>query len=102
MQVQMPTWEQALITLAYEARQSMARSPIHHAEPAQLTRAYGYCEELTAAHSKSFYLASRLLPPEKRRAVRALYSSIESWSCRNSSTTPPSAETRKRMSPPRG
>jgi phytoene synthase len=38
-----------------------------------LSWAYRYCEELTAWHSRSFSLASRLLPPEKRRAVRALY-----------------------------
>jgi phytoene synthase len=73
MQVQMPTWEQALMSLAHEARHSIVRAPMHQAEPAQLTRAYRYCDELTAAHSKSFYLASWLLPQEKRRAVRALY-----------------------------
>ncbi len=35
--------------------------------------AYDYCSRLTAIHSKSFYVASQLLPTHKRKAVRALY-----------------------------
>src|SRR5688500_15652371 len=73
MQAQMPSWEQTLISLAYEARHSIGRAPGHLAATGQLARAYRYCEALTAQHSKSFYLASQLLPWEKRRAVRALY-----------------------------
>lgn len=38
-----------------------------------LQSAYAYCEEVTAVNSRSFYLASQLLPPPQRRAVRALY-----------------------------
>jgi phytoene synthase len=38
-----------------------------------LHHAYRYCSELTAIHSKSFYMASGLLPYEKRKAIRALY-----------------------------
>jgi phytoene synthase len=40
---------------------------------ASLQKAYKQAEEVTASHSKSFYLASGLLPEEKRSAVRALY-----------------------------
>lgn len=38
-----------------------------------MQRAYAYCEGITKQYSKSFYLTSALLPPEKRRAARALY-----------------------------
>jgi phytoene synthase len=38
-----------------------------------LNSAYAHCDSVTAVHSRSFYLASRLLPAGKRRAVRALY-----------------------------
>jgi 15-cis-phytoene synthase len=34
---------------------------------------YRYCKVLTSIHSKSFFMASALLPKEKRRAIRALY-----------------------------
>ena len=38
-----------------------------------LPTAYVACREITRQHSKSFFLASRLLPPPKRRAMEALY-----------------------------
>ncbi|HWQ13337.1 MAG TPA: squalene/phytoene synthase family protein [Roseiflexaceae bacterium] len=38
-----------------------------------LPEAYAHCAAITRANSRSFYLSTRLLPPEKRRAVRALY-----------------------------
>ena len=38
-----------------------------------LISSYEYCRVITYMHSKSFYLASGLLPKEKRMAVRALY-----------------------------
>lgn len=75
--MQTHAWEQQLISLAHEA--------LHHPsldlhepkslfdETALIDRAYDYCERLTANHSKSFFLASALLPADKRRAVRALY-----------------------------
>ena len=31
------------------------------------------CEQVTRQHSRTFSLASGLLPPDKRRAARALY-----------------------------
>jgi 15-cis-phytoene synthase len=42
-------------------------------DPFRLQTAYAHCEALTSLHSRSFSLASRLLPWEKRRAVHALY-----------------------------
>lgn len=41
--------------------------------PASLDAAYEVCAKITSQHSKSFYLASALLPQDKRRAVRAFY-----------------------------
>jgi phytoene synthase len=38
-----------------------------------LDGAYHQCEALTRTHSRTFFLASGLLPAEKRRAIRALY-----------------------------
>ena len=67
-------WENVLISLAYEAKRS------HKIEGNRLTydntllqQAYNHCELITKIHSKSFSMASRLLPYEKRRAVQALY-----------------------------
>ncbi|NLU82902.1 phytoene/squalene synthase family protein [Rhodococcus sp. HNM0569] len=34
---------------------------------------YEHCRAITARHGRSYYLAARLLPPERRRAVHALY-----------------------------
>jgi phytoene synthase len=67
-------WEQSLLTLALEARRSMV--PMDQGDPvdpALLHLAYEHCEAVTAEHSRSFYMASRLLPREKRQHVRALY-----------------------------
>jgi len=67
-------WERKLLSLAYETRPSIAvRAPVATHNPVLLRRAYTYCEALTATHSRSFHLASSLLPPDKRRAVHALY-----------------------------
>jgi phytoene synthase len=38
-----------------------------------LADAYKHCIAITRRHSRSFYLSSQLLPPDKRRAIRALY-----------------------------
>lgn len=72
------TWETKLLSLAYQAahearrpRVKMGFEPL--ADEKRLEEAYAYCEVLTAAHSRSFYLASSLLPAGQRRAMRALY-----------------------------
>lgn len=41
--------------------------------PYSLPTAYRICRAITRQHSKSFYLATRLLPPAKRAAMEALY-----------------------------
>jgi phytoene synthase len=74
MVAQSRTWEHQLLSLAGEAWQmgtAVAAEPI--AENKILKDAYAQCEEITSEHSRSFYIASSLLPKEKRQAVRALY-----------------------------
>lgn len=72
-------WERRLISRAYDGLngETPADSLVAHTEAyrrtALLERAYGHCAALTRAHSRTFYLASGLLPSAKRRAVRALY-----------------------------
>lgn len=74
MQLQTQTWERSLLSLAREA---WASSTTPDYRPVRdrtlLQRAYQYCEAITAEHSRSFHLASGLLPADKRRAARALY-----------------------------
>jgi 15-cis-phytoene synthase len=41
--------------------------------PWSLPAAYATCRAITRHHSKSFFLATRLLPPAKRRAMEAFY-----------------------------
>jgi phytoene synthase len=74
MTIQMRSWEHRLLSLAYEAHQAVPFSAGQTQVDGQwLDRAYDFCTELTAKHSRSFYLASSLLPSEKQRAIRALY-----------------------------
>ncbi len=67
-------WEHRLNTLAGNVAQPSNR-PIfsYWAGDATLGKAYELCGRVAAHHSKSFYMASGLLPEEKRSAVRALY-----------------------------
>jgi phytoene synthase len=46
---------------------------LHEISAQELDAAYATCIAITKQHSKSFYLSTALLPPEKRRAIRALY-----------------------------
>lgn len=73
MQLQTHAWEGALLSLAHEGRHTDVTTAKLHFDATTLTRAYEYCEAVTAVHSRSFHLASALLPPDKRRAARALY-----------------------------
>lgn len=73
MQLQTHAWEHALLSLAHEARHTDVPVRELKVDPQTLARAYEYCESVIAVHSRSFHLASSLLPREKRRAARALY-----------------------------
>jgi phytoene synthase len=73
MQVQ-ANWENQLLDLAGHIPHPRTRPFFSYwAGDASLQIAYKQAEKVTAAHSKSFYFASGLLPVEKRSAVRALY-----------------------------
>jgi phytoene synthase len=70
----MESWEPALIRLAREALRPPALLPAPPpATQVELAAAYAYCERETARHSRSFSLASSLMPEPKRSAIRALY-----------------------------
>lgn len=67
-------WEQPLLTLATEANELPDRAQhTPRFAPATLLQANDYCATLTSEHSRSFYLASGMLPAGKREAARALY-----------------------------
>ena len=73
MQVQ-ANWENQLLSLAGQSQHPSTRPFFSYwAGDVALRKAYNQAEKMTAAHSKSFYFASALLPEEKRSAVRALY-----------------------------
>lgn len=70
------TWEQRLLRLAQDALcfSGAGAQPAVGIERAQALReTYRACEVITAQNSRSFSLATSLLPGEKRRAMRALY-----------------------------
>ena len=68
------SWEHRLIQLA-ELTPHPRTQPLfsYWAGDAALQKAYRRCAAITREHSKSFHLASGLLPEEQRSAVRALY-----------------------------
>jgi len=67
-------WENQLLALAGQVHHPSIRPFFSYwAGDASLRKAYKQAEIITAEHSKSFHLASGLLPEEKRSAVRALY-----------------------------
>jgi squalene synthase HpnC len=56
---------------------SISRPPIRWLDPPpgpwSVERAYGYCEDFARAHTESYPVASRFVPPELRRHLVALY-----------------------------
>jgi phytoene synthase len=72
MQAQ-PTWEATLLDWATNALHSAAPQTRDVSDADALEDAYQYCRALTRTHSKTFYVASGLLPDEQKRATRALY-----------------------------
>lgn len=67
------TWDLPLLNLArVEGERAESRSAFRLQEEHR-RHACDHCEAMTAQHSKSFHLASALLPAEKKQAVRALY-----------------------------
>ncbi len=73
VQLQQYAWETTLLGWAQNARDSHVPCERVRADSELLEAAYHHCEAITNIHSRTFFLASALLPPEKRRAARALY-----------------------------
>lgn len=73
MSVKPATWEYQLVSWAHEALTSPALESHIDAQAVELGRAYDYCAGITRAYSRTFYMASMLLPKDKRCAVQALY-----------------------------
>ncbi len=68
------SWEHILLPLAYDAEhQPLALPSLSVTNKSLLDRAYAYCDGITLTNSRTFYMATRLLPVTKRRAMRALY-----------------------------
>lgn len=69
-----PAWEALLLDRAQNALVSARGNPHPiEADEAALCAAYQYCELITRDASRTFHLASGLLPNAKKRAARALY-----------------------------
>ncbi len=73
MTIQIQTWENRLLAWAYEASENHRPNDALVTNQDALNAAYNYCSEMTRFYSRTFYLASGLLPPAKRQAARALY-----------------------------
>ncbi|HGJ64042.1 TPA: phytoene/squalene synthase family protein [bacterium] len=67
------SWENELINYANKAIESHIDSEPIEFDKEILNKAYRHCGSVTRFHSKTFYMASELLPFDKRRSVRALY-----------------------------
>ncbi|MEZ4593628.1 MAG: squalene/phytoene synthase family protein [Chloroflexota bacterium] len=66
-------WETRLLRLAHHALDhDTINEPIHDGRE-HLAQAYEHCAAITKQHSRTFYLASGLLPKAQRQAARALY-----------------------------
>jgi len=70
---QISSWESRLLVLAHEALEGHRPAKPILADREILESAYNYSEQITREHSRTFFLASGLLPNDKRRAIRALY-----------------------------
>lgn len=67
-------WESSLIALAEKAQGSYeVVAELDSIAPQILKQAYQDCEAITRQHSRTFFVASGLLPEGKRNAARALY-----------------------------
>ncbi len=73
LEIPVQSWEHQLLAWAHEPLQTLRLTHQVKADHALLELAYAHCAAMTRHHSKTFYLASGLLPHDKRKAVRALY-----------------------------
>lgn len=73
VQTHIETWEHAVLARAYEALNSPVPDSLALYGQDNCEAAYTYCARVIKSNSRTFFLASSLLPRAKRRAVRALY-----------------------------
>lgn len=74
MTVDAASWEHSLLQRAQHALDNRTPNDPVNVESTLLEQAYEQCAVLTRKHSRTFYMASGLLPMAQRRAARALYS----------------------------
>lgn len=67
------TWEMRLLLAAQEAFDSNILNSHMSVDSEELDKAYTRCKKITQYHSRTFYIASGLLPQRKKHATRALY-----------------------------
>ncbi|MGQ9491564.1 MAG: phytoene/squalene synthase family protein [Anaerolineae bacterium] len=67
------SWERRLLAMAYEGLEEEPLPEALAVDPQTLDDAYVHCDNVAREHSRTFYMASGLLPASRRRAVRALY-----------------------------
>lgn len=74
MTVQLDAWEHRLLAQAYIPLENRLRHDVELlVNRSQQERAYLHAGAITREHSRTFYMASSLLPRGERRAIRALY-----------------------------
>ncbi len=67
------SWETHVLSLAREGFGNLHLPSIASLDGTLLSQAYQACEVMTRENSRTFMLASGLLPHEKRKSIRALY-----------------------------
>lgn len=74
MTIQIDAWEHRLLVKANAPLENRLRHDVELlANRAQHQRAYSHCKAVTKAHSRTFFIASSLMPRAQRRAIQALY-----------------------------
>jgi phytoene synthase len=73
MTVQIDAWEHRLLAQAYAPLENRRHDASPLLDRAHAPAAYLRCQQITRDHSRTFFLASSLLSPDQRRAIRALY-----------------------------
>lgn len=71
--LQTSSWELPLVARAYEGLRTPVPDASVTADAAAYRQAYAYCGYVVRVNSRTFHLAARLLPGDKRLAVQALY-----------------------------
>lgn len=67
------SWENRLLARAYAPLENLIVAHNIQVNERNLAESYTYCTAVTSQHSRTFFMASALLPPAERNAIRALY-----------------------------